>query len=271
MRRTVWLLMLAAAACTDPKAVGEDGATAAASESASATASDAATSVRADGARSVSEETDDFLFSYAYPAAAGNIPELAALLDRQLEQSRGELARDAAEARRAARADGFPYNKHSAETRWEVVSDLPGWLSLSARVESYGGGAHGNYGFESLVWDKEGARPLKAIDLFASDEALDTALGERLCRALNAERAKRRGEPVPKDSDDEFDQCVDFDETTVLLGSAGRRKFDRVGVQIGPYVAGPYAEGSFEFTFPVDRAVLAAVKPEFRDAFAARN
>jgi hypothetical protein len=268
MRQSVLLLMFLAAGCWDPPA-GEGGATAAAT--AVATASASASAAAGDGARAVSEETDDFLFGYAYPAAAGSIPELATLLDRRLDQSRSELVREATEARQEARADGFPYNKHSVETRWEVVSNLPGWLSLSADIESYGGGAHGNYGFDSLVWDKQGARALKAIDLFMSEEALDEALGDRLCKALNAERAKRRGEPVPKDSDDQFDRCVDIKETTVLVGSAGRRKFDRVGAQIGPYVAGPYAESSYEFTFPVDRAVLGTVKPEFREAFAARN
>ncbi|OYW46126.1 MAG: hypothetical protein B7Z08_09670 [Sphingomonadales bacterium 32-68-7] len=267
--------MLTLAACdSSPNGQAGGEATAAAVSSASAAASasaSASASIGPDGARSLSEETDEFLFSYAYPAAAGNIPELAALLDRRLEQSRGALVQEAAEARRAARADGFPYNKHSVETRWEVVTDLPGWLSLSAEIESYGGGAHGNYGFDSLVWDKQGARALPAIDLFASAEALDEAIGETMCRALNAERAKRRGEPVPEGSDDQFDQCVGVAETTVLVGSAGRRKFDRIGVQIGPYVAGPYAEGAFELSFPVNRAVLAAVKPEFRDAFVARN
>ena len=33
------------------------------------------------------------------------------------------------------------------------------------------------------------------------------------------------------------------------------------------YVAGPYAEGSYEFTFPVDSAVIDAVKPEYVAAF----
>ncbi len=35
-----------------------------------------------------------------------------------------------------------------------------------------------------------------------------------------------------------------------------------------PYVAGAYAEGDFEFTLPVSPAMLRAVKPDYRDAFA---
>ena len=45
--------------------------------------------------------------------------------------------------------------------------------------------------------------------------------------------------------------------------------FDRIGFLIGPYAAGPYAEGSYDVTLPVTPAVIAAVKPEFRTAFAA--
>ncbi len=148
---------------------------------------------------------------------------------------------------------------------------MPDWLSLSGKVQSYTGGAHGNYGFDSLVWDKARARAIEAIGLFQSADALDKALGDRFCAALNAERAKRRGEPVKKGSTDEFDKCVGAKEATVLVGSRGHRKFDRLSLQIGPYVAGPYAEGAYEFGFPVDTRVLAAVKPEFRAAFASRK
>src|SRR5690606_12475117 len=80
------------------------------------------------GARSVSEQTDDFLFEYAYPAEAGRIPELAQLLDDKLEERRTELATESASARRGAREQGFPYNKHSYTAQWKVVADLPGWL-----------------------------------------------------------------------------------------------------------------------------------------------
>src|SRR5690606_41382104 len=70
--------------------------------------------------RSSDLETDDFLFEFSYPAAAGRIPELATVLDVMLEQRRGELARQAAEALREARDNGFPYNKHSFSAEWKV-------------------------------------------------------------------------------------------------------------------------------------------------------
>jgi len=227
--------------------------------------------VPAGGARAVSEETDTFMFEYSYPKAAGDVPELAAWLDRHLARDRAALATGAALGREEARGDGFPYNKYSSQTAWEVVADLPGWLSLSADFSSYEGGAHPNYGYDTLLWDKPGKRALRPIALFTSAEALDAALGAQLCDKLNAERAQRRGEPVPEGSDELFETCVKVDETNLLLGSRGGTQFDRIGIQIAPYLAGSYAEGSYEFTFDVTDAVLATVRPEFRAAFKPRH
>lgn len=223
------------------------------------------------GARAVAEETDDFLFEYSYPGEAGRIAELAALLDIWLEQRRSELAREAVEARREARAEGFPYNKHSYLAEWKVVSELPEWLSLSADISTYTGGAHGNYTVDALVWDKEAERALDGIDLFVAPAALGEALGDTFCDALDRERAKRREAPIAEDSDDPFDQCPGVEELEVLVGSSNRRTFNRLTLYVGPYVAGPYAEGAYEINLPVDRAILAAVKPEYREAFSARN
>ncbi len=222
----------------------------------------------------MAEETDDFLFEFSYPAEAGRIVELASLLDIRLEQRRSELARESVEARREARDNGFPYNKHSYTAEWKVVTELPDWLSLSADMTSYTGGAHGSYTRESLLWDKRNERSMNPIDLFSSPEALEEALGTRFCEALDRERAKRReGTPSydPDDPDDPFVQCPGIDALEVFVGSSNQRTFDRLTLYAGPYVAGPYVEGAYEVNLPVDSAILAAVKPEFREAFSARN
>jgi hypothetical protein len=221
------------------------------------------------GARSVVEETDDFLFEYSYPAEAGNVPELASLLDRRLTSVRAELVRDSAAARQEARDSGFPFNAYSTGVAWAVVADTPRFLSLSATITSYSGGAHGNMGFDALVWDKEAGRALDPGQLFTSAAALEEVLGAGLCDQLQRERTARRGQ-VPT-GEGTFEDCVPLADTTLLLGSSNGRVFNRIGVMIGPYVAGPYAEGSYEFTLPVDAAVLAAVREEYRPAFAARN
>ncbi|HYD25829.1 MAG TPA: DUF4163 domain-containing protein [Croceibacterium sp.] len=275
MRRLITLIALAAAVAACRQG-GDDGAppdpsgsaTPAPTASPTATASAEATS---NGARSVAEETDDFLFEYSYPVEAGRIPELATVLDLWLAQRREALAEESAEARREARGDGFPYNKHSYTAEWKVIAELPGWLSLSADVATYGGGAHGDAAIESLVWDKENEQAFDARKLFTSSRALEQALGDRFCDALNRQRAERREEPVDAASDYEFDQCPGVGELEVVVGSSNRRVFDRLTLYAGPSVAGPYAEGAYQVDLPVDRAILDAVKPEYRAAFGARN
>ena len=268
MKRWVPLLALmgAVAACRGEPPPDPDP-TPSATLSPTATAS----ATTSNGARSVAEETDDFLFEFSYPAEAGRIVELASLLDIQLEQRREELAREAVAARREARQDGFPYNKHSYKAEWKVVSDVPGWLSLSADVATYTGGAHGNYTVESLVWDKEGEEAMDAKRLFTSTAALEAAFGERFCEALDLEREKRREAPLEEEADDAFTKCPGIDELEILVGSSNRRTFNRLTVYAGPYVAGPYAEGAYEVDLNVDAAILATVKPEYRAAFSARN
>ena len=258
------LAALALASCSSPEEVAEqtgvEGKDSAGAAKATASASSAA-------AKAVSESTDAYEFEYAYPGAAAAIPELAAWLEEQIAEAKASLQNEAQEGKADAEAGDYPFNPHSYSMKWEVVADLPGWLSLSGDFATYSGGAHGMYGMDSLVWQKDPGKRLDPIELFRSPAALTAALSPRLCNTLNAERAERRSEPVAPGSDDMFDQCVGVDEATVLVGSSNGQTFDRLTVWIGPYVAGPYAEGAFELDFPVDAAVLRAVKPEYRAAF----
>jgi hypothetical protein len=121
------------------------------------------------------------------------------------------------------------------------------------------------------VWDRKADQRRDPLDLFTSKEALSRAIRQPFCAALNRERAKKRGEPVKPGSTDEFDQCIDPVASTVILGSTNRQAFDRIGVLVGPYEAGPYVEGDYEVTLPVTDAVLGAVKPEYRAAFAVKR
>lgn len=253
---------LGLAACSSPEEM---------TEKIEETRQKAATSpVAAPAARDIaeSEESELLSFGYAYPAAASAIAPLAAVLSADAKAQRAELDAAAREGQAAAKDADFPYRPHSYEMTWKVVADTPKFLSLSGDFATYSGGAHGMYGLRSLVWDKGAGRSLDGAALFVSPAALDKALGARLCDALNAERANRRGEPVTVDAIDEFSRCISTAEATVLLGSSGGGAFDRIGVWFGPYVAGPYAEGAYELDFPVDGAVMRAVRPVYRAAFA---
>ena len=119
-----------------------------------------------------------------------------------------------------------------------------------------------------MLFDKARGARMKPLDLFASKAAFDAAVQRPFCAILNKQRAERRGEAVKSGSDDPFDQCVVPSEQTVILGSGDHQHFTRIGFLIGPYSAGPYAEGTYEITLSVTPAVLAAVRPGYASAFA---
>lgn len=251
--------------------------TATASASAPATPDDAATPsappappAPAAKAVSVKEANDLFQFAYAYPAAAAAIPALKAQLDADLAKQKAGLAKDTAEARADAQANDFPYHPYELSTEWKVVTDLPGWLSLSTLLASYSGGAHSNYAYDAILWDKQAGRRVPAIELFTSKAALKAAITKPFCAALDRARRQKRGADWKPGGDiTEFDSCIDPLEQVLILGSAGKQGFDRLGFLIAPYNAGPFAEGSYEVTLPVTPAVLSAVKPEYRASFGA--
>lgn len=222
-------------------------------------------------ARKVSVHNDLYEFDYSYPAAAAAIPALKARLDADLDQQQAGLAAEARDARKDAKDNGFPFNPWSRSAEWQVVTDLPGWLSLSTLRGDYSGGAHPNYGFDAIVWDKAAdggaGKARKAIDLFTSRRALADAVRQPFCAELDRQRRQKRGPDAESSGVDEFDACIDPLEQTVILGSKGHKGFDRIGFLIAPYNAGPYAEGSYEVTLPVTPAILGAVRGEYRAAF----
>ena len=209
-------------------------------------------------------------FAYRWPAKVSAIPALAAELASDRDEALTEQKRYWQESLAECPVNTASCRNASFDLTWEVVADLPGYLSLSKSFSSYSGGAHGNYGRGALVWDRAAQAALDPAALFTSPGALDAALGKAACDALNRERAKRRGPDYPSSEDDWSTRCVAIEDTVLFLGSSNGTAFDRIGVYYAPYVAGAYAEGDFEFTLPVTGAILAAVKPEYRAAFAAK-
>lgn len=218
-------------------------------------------------ARKVKIANDFFDFDYSYPSAAGAIPGLKAWLDAESDRQQSRLAKEARAAAKEAKSDHFPFRPWANGVEWKVVADLPGWLSLSAAIYEDSGGAHPNHGYDALLWDKGAGQKRRAQDLFTSKEALSSAIREPFCAQLDKERAQRRGEPVARSKEWPND-CIDPVASTVILGSSDHVHFNRIGILVGPYAAGPYAEGDYEITLSVDAKVLAAVRPEYRGVFA---
>lgn len=219
------------------------------------------------GARSVEIENALYTLEYAYPAAAGRIPALRAMLDADLARGKADIARMAVEGRQDARKNGYEFHPYGLWVKWAVVAELPGWLSLSANLSDYTGGAHPNHHFDAMLWDKSAGKLRAVSDLFVSRKAFVAAVRGDFCAALDKERAKRR-EGVDMEPG-LFEDCVDPFDATIILGSSNRKAFNRIGFLIAPYVAGPYAEGAYEVTLPVTARVLALVRPEYRASFQA--
>lgn len=268
MRAPLFLISLAlsSAACSD----AADYADKAGIEETPAASVQASTSPAAE-AYSVEQETERFQFAYAWPAAAAAEPALAAYLAKKADAMLAEVRGEADEEWDAAKGEDWVSRQHSASEEWKVVADLPRFLSLSGHMATYSGGAHGLYGMESLVWDREKRRAMRGIELFNSPVSLEQGLGQRLCDRLNAAREKRRGTKIEEGSEEMFDKCPGLDEADVLVGSSNGKTFDRITVYFGPYVAGSYAEGDYELDFNVTASILDAVKPEFASAFSVRS
>ena len=227
----------------------------------SATASTSASGV------AIARTDDRIEFEYIYPAEAASIVPLADLLDRRAEEVEADLREQAEEGLAAAQEAGYDYRRYSHAQEWKVVADRPRFLSLSSTIATYSGGAHGNYATRSLIWDRTDAKTLAPLEFFTSTPAIQSAVGQAFCSALDRQREKKRGIPVEDKGDNPFDACPDLSELTVLLGSSHGERFDRIGLLVDPYVAGPWAEGSYEVTVPVTTAVLDAVKPNYANAF----
>lgn len=266
MRRAGLLLLLALAGCEAPSG----GKAEAPAQAPQVRNSPPEAEAPQPAASSVAEATADYEFNYSWPAEVTAHPELARSLAAERDAALAQLKQDTRAERAAAQADGFEFRPHGLHMRWLRAADLPRWLSLSAEISAYTGGAHPNSGFTSLIWDKRAGRRLQPLELFQSAGAFDAAVRETFCDKLDAERAERRGAPVNRASGDGFDECITPSEQTLVLGSGNGRTFDRMTILIGPYAAGPYAEGSYEIDLPVTAAVLNAVKPELRTEFTAR-
>lgn len=248
------LAMLPAIGACQPPASPDDKASAAKSK------------VKAQASVRFERETKAFSFSYDYPAEAATIPALAALLDEDRARMLAALERSAAEGQADAKTNGYPYNPHLAAMHWEVTGDTGALLAMLGETSSFSGGAHGNSGYQALLWDKAALRRITLEALFVDPAAALEPLREPYCSALNAERIEKRGADAAS-GDTLFDACPPFEELVIVPFAANDGGFDRLLLVAAPYVAGPYVEGVYEISLPVGEQTLAQIRPDYRPAF----
>ncbi len=190
--------------------------------------------------------------------------EAPALLKAMRGEALKAAARDRAQALRdaaAAAKGGFPFRKYETVTDWSLAADTSRLLALAGEIYAFTGGAHGNTGYAAKLWDKTARRPLTIDQLFTDWPRARKLIEPAFCKALATMQAERRG---GKPSGGDFDACPKISESPIVpWGGLGTRAL-QFRVLVGPYVAGPYSEGSYLVTAPWPEAVRPLTKAAYR-------
>jgi hypothetical protein len=208
-----------------------------------------------------------YALSYSYPAVISKMPKLKARLEADKKE---QLAEVKTWAKDWAKDDPSASQTMEIQVDWQTVTNLPGYLSLTHDIWHYSGGAHGNFGRASEIWDKKAAVSIMPVTMFSSAAEFDKIIQTQFCDLLDIERSKKRdGEKVDRSKTDDWMQaCPAPSELTVILGSSDGKAFNRMAVYAAPYAVGPYAEGDYEIGLPITARLMAIVKPEYRAVFA---
>jgi Deacetylase PdaC len=221
--------------------------------------------------RIIEKKTDDYEFSFGYPAEAVTIPKLKSLFEKEIKKEQAQLIKSAIEAKADSAKNDYPYFAYQSGTAWEVAGSTGQLLSLSGFFSSYTGGAHGNYGFGARMWDKKAKRLLKnSFDVFANPKTALALLRQDYCASLNKERKEKLGAEWTADEDSVFGKCPEFSELAIVFNGDKGKPIDRIAFIAGPYVAGSYAEGQYEVELPVTAKLVEAVKSQYRASFAVK-
>jgi hypothetical protein len=140
-------------------------------------------------------------------------------------------------------------------------------FSLSRADYDFTGGAHGNTLYAGVLWDKALKRPVEGAALFRPGVDF-AALDRALCAAVNAARRARDPQAAPLTATTKDWACPKASATPFVLaagsvpGKAGGLSF-----LIGPYILGPYSDGSWTIVVP-QSAFRPLLAPAYADEFA---
>lgn len=205
-------------------------------------------------------------FHYGWSAEAAAVPQLAAKFRKEMDQAESDLIAGAKEDKASREKEGFDFNGYMSSTQYDTAGQSTRLLSLKVDVGSYTGGAHGNHGVGSLLWDRQAQREIKDSNLFADPANRDRLLTQRWCDALNKARKAKRGEPVGGGG--LFDDCPKLDEIAIIpTDKNGNGRFELLTLVASPYVAGPWVEGDYEIELAVTPDLIAGLKSDYRDGF----
>lgn len=221
------------------------------------------------GTHKVVRNSPSLEFLVEWPREAVATPALDQRLYNEAKRDLAEAQKNAAEDQRLARKQKRDFNQHSFSMTWSTAGQTPRLLSLTSDLGTFEGGAHPNRNYGSLLWDRKLNREIGLNSLFSSAGGLATVTRAQYCKALDAERLKRReGEKL----EGPFNDCPKYSELAIApVDKNHDGRFDRIDFVASPYVAGPYAEGEYEIGLPVTRRLIAVLKPEYRASFEAQR
>lgn len=223
-------------------------------------------------AKPVSIDRKDALvdFHAGWPAEAAAIPALDARFRTEAEKAMKELVAGATADKAMREKDGLEFPGYSSKVDYRVAGASARLLSLQGTLDSFTGGAHGNHGTIAVLWDKQSGKDVGYAGLFAEASSAWQSIREDWCAALDRARAEKRGPDYRPGPNDPFGQCPSLEEIDVIPSDKdGDGRFEALMVVADPYVAGPWAEGDYAIELPVTPAIIGALKPDYRDSFAA--
>lgn len=205
-------------------------------------------------------------FTYGWPVEAAAISQLDRKFRAQMTKSHREAIANAEEDRAVAREQKRTYNKDFFLMEWSTAGQTSRLLSLQGQLSTFTGGAHPNTSYNALLWDRRLSKEVSVSSLLTGRANLAAIMRPAYCKALDAERLKRRqGEKIGG----EFDECPKFSDLAIAPSDPNRTgRLDTLDFVASPYVAGPYAEGEYEISLPVTARLIAALRPEYRASFA---
>jgi hypothetical protein len=213
-------------------------------------------------------ENDLIEFHYGWSAEAAAVPELAARFREDMKKREADLIGGAKDDKASREREGFDFHPYMSSTQYDTAGQTERLLSLKVDVGTYEGGAHGNHGIGSMIWDRQAGKEIKDVDLFAEAANRDRLLTQRWCDALNKAREEKRGEPVGGGG--MFDDCPKLDEIAIIPTDKDKNgRFELLSLIASPYVAGPWAEGDYEIELAVTPDLIAGLKSDYRASFEA--
>lgn len=136
---------------------------------------------------------------------------------------------------------------------WDTsaVSDPHGIISLVGSHYEYAGGAHGNTGTGTIIWDREADAEVLGREMFTSDAAMIEALLAPIRAEIQAEKSVRYGYDLPaSEIADLLSGDMIWFTRVSLLPSTEDGQFGGLKVHFDPYDIGVYAEGGYEAAVP---------------------